>query len=94
MVAENGIEALKALEDSYFDLVLMDCQMPVMDGYETTRQIRQQEKYKALPIIALTANAMTGDKAKVLAVGMNDYISKPVDVANMFKIMAKWISPQ
>ncbi|MBT7668296.1 MAG: response regulator [Bdellovibrionales bacterium] len=92
--AKNGKDALEKLTQERIDGVLMDCQMPIMDGYKATRAIRQQEKYKALPIIALTANAMTGDKAKVLAVGMNDYISKPVDVANMFKIMAKGISPQ
>jgi PAS domain S-box-containing protein len=91
--AWNGKEALAILEKQEFDGVLMDCQMPVMDGYETTRQIRQQEKYKDLPIIAMTANAMKGDREKVIAVGMNDHIAKPFDPEEMFTIMAAWIKP-
>lgn len=65
--------------------------MPVMDGYEATRQIRQQERFKHLPIIALTANAMEGDKEKVLEVGMNDHIAKPIDLNAMLATMGQWI---
>ncbi len=80
------------LAHNKFDGVLMDCQMPVMDGYEATRKIRGQEKYKDLPIIAMTASAMVGDREKALDVGMNDYIAKPIDPDEMYKTMAKWIS--
>ena len=92
MVAENGKEALERLELEVFDEILMDCQMPVMDGYETTRRIRQQEKYKDLPILALTANAMESDRQKALDSGMNDHIPKPINPANMFQTMAKWLN--
>jgi len=92
-IANNGQEALQILEEDEFDGILMDCQMPVMDGYEATQQIRQQEKYKDLPIIALTANALVGDKEKVLAVGMNDHISKPIKPELMFETITKWITP-
>ena len=92
-VANNGVEALSQLKLSDFDGVLMDCQMPKMDGYEATQKIRQQPQYKDLPVIAMTANAMAGDKEKVLAVGMNDHIAKPINVNDMFTTMAKWIKP-
>jgi len=92
-VANNGVEALAQLKAETFDGVLMDCQMPVMDGYEATQKIRQQPQYKDLPVIAMTANAMAGDKEKVLAVGMNDHIAKPINVSNMFETMARWITP-
>ncbi|MDX1560285.1 MAG: ATP-binding protein, partial [Marinobacter sp.] len=75
--AENGLKAIQALEQSHFDLVLMDCQMPVMDGYEATQKIRQNPDWKDLPIIAVTANVMQGDREDCLASGMNDYITKP-----------------
>ncbi len=93
VTVNNGLAALKQLEIESFDGILMDCQMPVMDGYEATRRIRQQEKFHNLPIIALTANAMKQDIARVLEVGMNDHISKPVDLDKMFLTMAKWIKP-
>jgi signal transduction histidine kinase/CheY-like chemotaxis protein len=92
-VANNGQEALEILRKNAFDGVLMDCQMPVMDGYEATRQIRAQQCYKELPVLAMTANAMAGDRDKVLDAGMNDHISKPINVREMFAIMAKWIIP-
>lgn len=92
-LAENGEQALEALEDNEFDGVLMDCQMPVMDGYEATRRIRLSSELENLPIIAMTANAMSGDRDKVLDAGMNDHISKPINVKNMFQTMAKWITP-
>lgn len=92
-VAENGRVALALLAKHEFDGILMDCQMPVMDGYETTRRIREQERFRKLPIIALTANAMHAAREKVLEVGMDDYIAKPVDFDAMFSTMAKWIVP-
>jgi signal transduction histidine kinase/CheY-like chemotaxis protein len=92
-VANNGREALDILQKNEFDGVLMDCQMPVMDGYEATRRIRAQERYKELPVLAMTANAMAGDRDKVLDAGMNDHIAKPINVLEMFAIMAKWITP-
>lgn len=91
-VAGNGSEALEMLGKNTFDGVLMDCQMPVMDGYTATQEIRKQEGYRTLPIIAMTANAMAGDREKVIAAGMNDHIAKPVNVAEMFRTMAKWIT--
>jgi signal transduction histidine kinase/DNA-binding response OmpR family regulator len=94
VVANNGVEALIQLKTTKFDGVLMDCQMPVMDGYEATRKIREKEQYKDLPIIAMTANVMVGDREKVLDAGMNDHISKPINVTEMFCTMAKWIRPQ
>jgi signal transduction histidine kinase/CheY-like chemotaxis protein len=90
--AYDGQEALDLLAKQEFDGVLMDCQMPIMDGYEATSQIRKQEKLKDLPIIAMTANAMRGDREKVLAVGMNDHIAKPIKPEVMFVTMAKWIN--
>jgi signal transduction histidine kinase/CheY-like chemotaxis protein len=89
--AGNGKQALEMLAKENFDGVLMDCQMPIMDGYEATRQIRQQEQFKNLPILAMTANAMKGDKEKVLAAGMNDHIAKPIKPEVMFLNMARWI---
>lgn len=92
-LAENGEQALEAVEKDEFDGVLMDCQMPIMDGYEATRRIRLSPEFEGLPIIAMTANAMSGDRDKVLDAGMNDHISKPINVKNMFQTMAKWITP-
>lgn len=91
VVANDGQEALDILSRQEFDGVLMDCQMPVMDGYQATAKIREKAKYQHLPIIAMTANAMSGDREKVLHAGMNDYISKPIDVALMFVTLTKWI---
>ncbi|MEZ0576462.1 response regulator [Halodesulfovibrio aestuarii] len=93
-VATNGQEALDILEEKSFDGVLMDCQMPVMDGYEATRRLREDPRFAALPVIAMTANAMVGDRRKVLAVGMNDHISKPLELLDMFSKMARWITPK
>lgn len=92
-VAVNGKIAIELLEKGDFDGILMDCQMPIMDGYTATRIIRKNENYKTLPIIAMTANAMSGDKDKVIEAGMNDHISKPINVNTMFSVMAKWIVP-
>ncbi len=92
-VAGNGQVALDMLEQNRYDGVLMDCQMPVMDGYAATRAIRQRPGLEQLPVIAMTANAMSGDREKVLEAGMNDHIAKPVNVRDMFSTMAKWIRP-
>jgi signal transduction histidine kinase/CheY-like chemotaxis protein/HPt (histidine-containing phosphotransfer) domain-containing protein len=94
LVANNGREALDILAlDRRFDGILMDCNMPVMDGLTATRQIRQDPDLAAMPIIAMTANAMAGDRDKVLAAGMSDHISKPFDVNEMFETLARWINP-
>ena len=92
-LATNGLEALETLQarGADFDGVLMDCQMPVMDGYEATRRIRDSAALRALPIIAMTANAMAGDRERALAMGMNDYIAKPLDVGSMFSTLARWL---
>ncbi len=93
-VANHGQEAIDLLSRESFDGVLMDCQMPVMNGYEATRQIRQQEQYRDLPILAMTANAMTSDREEVLQVGMNDHIAKPISIDNMFQVLAQWVKPR
>ncbi|MCE4538945.1 response regulator [Pelomonas sp. P7] len=93
-VAADGREALAALEQERFDAVLMDCQMPVMDGYEATRALRRRPELRDLPVIAMTANAMAGDRDKVLAAGMNDHIAKPFRVEDLFVTLARWIRPQ
>ncbi|MDP2768437.1 MAG: response regulator, partial [Giesbergeria sp.] len=91
-LATNGQEALEWLErDVHFDCVLMDCQMPVMDGYEATRRIRTDPAMRNLPVIAMTANAMAGDRERALATGMDDYIAKPLDVGSMFRTIARWV---
>ena len=92
-LAENGEAALKRLQQADFDGILMDCQMPVMDGYEATREIRKQPEYEKLPIIAMTANVMAADRKKALDSGMNDHIEKPINVDLMFQTMARWIKP-
>ncbi len=96
-IANNGREALKILETAPYDLVLMDCQMPEMDGYEATRMIRNpksQVPRHDIPIIAMTANAMQGDREKCLESGMTDYISKPIDPDDLLEIIEKWITNQ
>ncbi|WP_267223234.1 response regulator [Dyella silvae] len=95
VLARDGQEALDLLmRDSHFDGVLMDGQMPVMDGYTAARAIRDQLALVDLPIIAMTADAMAGDRDKAIAAGMNDHISKPLDVDAMFATMARWIHPK
>ena len=89
-IANNGLEALDMLKEKQFSLVLMDIQMPKLDGYQTTRCIRQNPKYKDLPIIAMTAFAMSGDKEKCIQIGMNDYVSKPIDPKSLFAAIIKW----
>lgn len=97
-IAANGVEALELLRNNSFEfpylLVIMDCQMPLMDGYETTRQIRSGaagENCKTIPIIAMTANTMKGDRETCIAAGMDDYIDKPVDVDTLHTVIDKWL---
>ncbi len=92
--AVNGQIALDKLETQTFDLVLMDCQMPVMDGYQATRAIREQAKFANLPIIAMTANAMAGDKEVCIKAGMNDHIAKPIEVNILYKTIAHYLKEE
>jgi CheY-like chemotaxis protein len=89
-VADNGEQALQMLAEAAFELVLMDCQMPVMDGYDATRALRRNPAWQHLPVIAMTANAMQGDRDKALAAGMNDHIPKPLDIDAMFETLLRW----
>jgi CheY-like chemotaxis protein len=90
--AENGKQALGELKkDPNVDAVLMDVMMPEMDGYETTRAIRAMDQFKALPIIALTAKAMKGDREKCIAAGASDYITKPVDTDQLLSLLRVWL---
>jgi len=90
--AENGKQAIEQLKkDSDVDAVLMDIMMPEMDGYETTRAIRAMDRFKTLPIIALTAKAMKGDREKTIAAGASDYITKPVDTEQLLSLLRVWL---
>ena len=97
-IASNGKEVVEALADSTYHLILMDCQMPVMDGYQATTQIRRLEEQNGsnnrVPIIALTANALEGDKEKCLAAGMDDYLSKPFTQDDILEVLKKWSDDQ
>jgi len=92
-VANHGREGLDMLtaRPGHFDGVLMDVQMPVMDGYTATREIRKDDRFERLPVIAMTANAMAGDRDKALAAGMNDHVAKPIDVVELFAALGRWI---
>jgi two-component system, sensor histidine kinase and response regulator len=92
-IASNGAMAVAKVAVTAYDGVLMDCQMPVMDGFAATRKIRENPANTNLPIIAMTANAMVGDKEKCLGAGMNDFIAKPIDVDQMFATLARWVKP-
>jgi len=90
--AENGRDAIEVLKEaSGIDLVLMDIMMPEMDGYETMTAIRKMNKFKNMPIIALTAKAMKGDREKSIAAGASDYITKPVDTDQLLSLMRVWL---
>jgi len=90
-IANHGQEALDMLAKESFDGVLMDMQMPVMDGITATKEIRKQSQFKDLPIIAMTANAMAGDRDRCLAAGMNDHVIKPIDIKELFEVLGNWI---
>jgi signal transduction histidine kinase/CheY-like chemotaxis protein/HPt (histidine-containing phosphotransfer) domain-containing protein len=93
-VVANGAEALQVLKSSVYDMVLMDVQMPVMDGFETTRQIRSPNsavRNHQIPIIAMTAHALQGDRERCLESGMNDYVSKPLSARDLSEVLARWL---
>ncbi len=92
-IANNGVEAIKAFENNEFHLILMDVQMPKMDGHEATKIIRFKEKEmkKHIPIIALTAHAMKGDRERCLEAGMDDYITKPINPEKLFEAIESQI---
>jgi len=94
VIAKNGMEALWALKEGDYDLILMDIQMPVMDGIEATREIRKNEIgiNKYIPIIALTAHVLEGSRKDFFAAGMDDYIAKPINKKNLNDIIKKWIN--
>ncbi|HEY3400144.1 MAG TPA: ATP-binding protein [Geothrix sp.] len=92
--ADNGLAALHRMEDARFDLVLMDCQMPVMDGFEATREIRAREhsaRTPRIPIVAVTANALSGDPERCLQVGMDAYLAKPYTIKTLCEALAPWL---
>jgi CheY-like chemotaxis protein len=95
-LANNGREALAAIDQACYDLVFMDCQMPEMDGYEATRSLREKERAAGsprLPMIALTANAMIEDHERCLAAGMDGYLAKPVRLEGLCELLERWAQP-
>ena len=93
-LADNGQEAIDAIHKNEYDAVLMDVQMPVMDGYTATGKLRKDKRFKDLPIIAMTAHAMAGDADKSIAAGMSDHVTKPIDPDQLFGTLKKWIQPR
>jgi len=89
-IASNGNEAIEAVENKDYDIVLMDIQMPEMDGISATRKLRENLRFKALPIIAMTAHAMAGDREDSLKNGLNDHITKPIDPERLYAVLLKW----
>ena len=89
--ANDGQEALARLERERFDLILMDCEMPVMDGLTATREIRKNPDWKKLPIITLTAKAMPDDQQRCIEAGANDYMAKPLDVEKLLSLVRVWM---
>jgi CheY-like chemotaxis protein len=92
-LAENGQIALDKIRAADYDLVLMDMQMPIMDGVTATQEIRKEERFKNLPVVAMTANAMQGDRSRCIAAGMNDHVAKPIEPEDLWKALLKWIKP-
>ena len=93
-VASDGAEAVRRVEQAPYDAVLMDCQMPVMDGFEATRRIRGQPRFAKLPILAMTAGVMHADRERCFSAGMNAHIAKPVDLARLLGTLAEWVEPR
>jgi CheY-like chemotaxis protein/HPt (histidine-containing phosphotransfer) domain-containing protein len=91
-IALNGVEALAAYENNKYDIIFMDCQMPMMDGYEATKKIRNKES-KHMPIIAMTAHAMQGDREKCIEAGMDDYLTKPFGFNQVIEMLQKYVKP-
>ena len=92
-IAEDGRQGIVAVQKKTYDLVLMDIQMPIMDGYEATKAIRKNPKFNDLPILAMSANAMTQDRDESMAAGMNDHVAKPIELQQLFAALLKWIKP-
>jgi CheY-like chemotaxis protein len=93
-IANNGQEAVQSVLTEDFDLILMDIQMPIRNGYAATRTIRSNKSFEHMPIIAMTAHAMSGDHEKSLQAGMNDHITKPIDPQQLFQTLIKWLPPK
>jgi len=93
-LAGNGQVALDKVRAANYDIVLMDMQMPVMDGVTATLEIRKEERFKDLPVVAMTANAMQGDRDRCLAAGMNDHVAKPIEPEDLWKALLKWVKPR
>jgi len=91
---DSGMKVLSALAEEHFDLVLMDVQMPEMDGFQATRAIRERPEWTSLPVVAMTAHAMKGDRERCLRAGMDDYLPKPIERDELFRILEDWADGQ
>jgi len=92
VTAGSGAEALRVIGEQPPDIILLDVMMPEMDGFEAMRRIRAHEGWKDLPIVALTAKAMKGDREQCMAAGASDYVTKPVDAEELTRVLARWLS--
>jgi len=89
LVAEDGEQAVSSIAEDVPDLILMDMQLPKIDGYEATRRIKSDERFRAVPIVALTAHSMKGDRGKALVVGCDEYVTKPVDAEGLITVIQR-----